>query len=125
MKKNLVFIAIVAVAIMIIIALYLSVQNSTISDGKGFMPIEINFENGIQNITLSPGSSAFINTTFTSNLDKEITITIKPTLAALDNPLWFDVTIQPNPLTLNAYGTNSTTLTIHLTEKNASEYTIG
>jgi hypothetical protein len=90
-------------------------QRNAIPDDKGFIPLQIYFENEIQNATLTPDSSASINVTFTSNLDKEITVTINPTLAALNTPPWFNATLQPNPVILKAYGTNSTILTVCLT----------
>lgn len=120
-NKMCVLIASVAVALVIGLSIYYFTnfypQRNTVPDDKGFIPLHIYFENGIKNITIAPGSTASVNVTLTSNLDKEITVTINPTLAALKNPPWFNATLQPNPVILKAYGTNSTTLTIHLTEE--------
>jgi hypothetical protein len=118
-KKKFFLIAIVAAILAISLGIYYFVniypKTQSVPDDKGFIPLCTYFENDIQNVTLTPDSSVSINVTFTSNLDKEITVTITPTLAALNNPSWFNATLQPNPVMLNAYGTNATTLTIHLT----------
>jgi hypothetical protein len=120
MKKKFFLIATVAIILVISLALYYFIiicpKTHTIPDDKGFVPVHLYFENDMRNITLTPDSSASINVTLTSNLDKEITVTIKHSLAALNNPPWFNATLQPNPLILKVHGTNSTILTIHLTE---------
>jgi hypothetical protein len=117
-KKKFFLVAVVAIILATSLGIYYFItvysQRNVIPDDKGFIPLHIYFENDVQNVTLTPDSSASINVTFTSNLDKEITVTIKPTLAALNTPSWFNATLQPNPVILKAYGTNSTILTICL-----------
>jgi hypothetical protein len=98
------------------IFVYFYLQKQTIPDDKGFIPLIIEFENDISNVTLTPGSTATVNITLASNLDEEITVTLTPTLKALNSPTWFNATLQPNPIILKPYGTNATTLTIHLME---------
>jgi hypothetical protein len=122
MKKRFFLIATIAIILAISLAIYyftdIYPKTHTINpdENKGFVPLRIYFENDMRNITLAPGSSASINVTLASNLDEEITVTIKHSLAALNNPPWFNASLKPNPLILKAHGTNSTILTIHLTE---------
>jgi hypothetical protein len=119
-EKAIFLIATVAIILVISLALYYFIdiypKTHTIPDDKGFIPVHIYFENDMRNITLTPDSSASINVTLTSNLYKEITVTIKHSLAALNNPPGFNATLQPNPLILKVHGTNSTILTIHIAE---------
>jgi hypothetical protein len=117
-RKKLFLIVLVIAILAVSLGVYYFINSyphmQSIPDDKGFIPVHIHFENDIQSVTLTPDSSASVNVTFTSNLDREITVTITPTLAALNNPSWFNATLQPNPIILEAYGINSTILTIRL-----------
>ena len=121
MKKT--FFLIVAAAIILVISLgiysfvFIYPKWGAIPDGKGFIPLQFNFENDIRNITLTPDASASVKMILISNLDKEITVTIKTNIEAFDWAPWFNATVQPNAVILKAHGANSTTLTVDLTEE--------
>jgi hypothetical protein len=90
--------------------------DDTVPDNKGFIPVNISIENDIHNITLPIGSNTILSITLTSNLDFDVTITVTPTLVALGEREWFSAKLDPNPICLEPFGTNSTMLTINLSE---------
>jgi hypothetical protein len=120
-KKKFFLIAILAIILIICLGVYYFIvvypQGQTLPDGKGFIPLQFNFENDIRNITVSPDTSTNVKMTLISNLDKEIRVTIKTNIEAFDWAPWFNAAVQPNAVILKAYGANSTTLTVDLTEE--------
>ena len=83
---------------------------------KGFIPIEFSFEDNMENITLPVGSSRNITLTLTSNIDFKATITLTLNFVKLGNLEFFSGNLEAYVLTLEPFGSNSTILTLCVSE---------
>jgi len=80
---------------------------------EDFIPVKVIFEDDINNITLSRGSSTDMALTLVSSLQMDMTVKITPVFnSAMGGFDWFSAEVEPNPVNLGPFGTQFVDLTV-------------